>query len=40
VAWRKTRVPVRWVYELKRRIPWLREPRLGRLARRWRGSRA
>ena len=39
VAWRKTRIPVRWVYELKRRVPFLRGPLLGKLGRRLRRSR-
>lgn len=32
VRWRKTRIPVRWAYELKRAVPWLGNPRLRRVA--------
>lgn len=33
VRWRKTRIPVRWVYETRRRVPWLRRLPLRRVAR-------
>ena len=39
VIWRKTPVPVRWVYESRRRIPFLRSAQLGALARRLRRRR-
>jgi len=32
VRWRKTRIPVRWVYEAKRRFPVLHDRRIGRVA--------
>lgn len=34
VAWRRRRLPVRWVYEAKRRIPRRRDPRPARIRRR------
>lgn len=34
VRWRKTRLPVRWVYELSRRFPWLYRLVISRLGRR------
>jgi hypothetical protein len=39
VAWRKTPIPVRWVYEARRRVPLLRDPRLDPVARRLRRRR-
>jgi hypothetical protein len=39
VVWRKTPVPVRWVYEARRRIPLLRDPRLDPVGRRLRRRR-
>ncbi len=39
VRWRKTRVPVRWVFEARRRVPLLRSPRLGAFADRLRRRR-
>lgn len=34
VRWRKTRLPVRWVYELSRRFPWLYRTVISRAGRR------
>jgi hypothetical protein len=39
VAWRKTPIPVRWVFEARRRVPLLRDPRLDPVARRLRRRR-